>query len=69
MGVRPQHSSRTAGTACREISRTGRLRPEPEPGFLAGQKALGAADEKKQVGESELTATVRRIINPYRKEN
>ena len=38
MGVRPQHSSRTARDAYREFNRTGRLRPAPE--YLAGQKAL-----------------------------
>lgn len=38
MGTQPQHPSRTAGAALREINQCGRLRPDPE--YLAGQKAL-----------------------------
>lgn len=57
MGIRPQCSSRTAGTAQREINQRGRLRPDPE--YLAGQKAL-------REREATLIKKIRNTVNPYR---
>lgn len=66
MATRLPYPSRTAVTAQREINRRGRLLRDPE--YLAGQRALKAALGTRQDNESELIATIRRIVNPYREE-
>lgn len=49
MGVRPPYPYRSAGQAVREIRRYGHIQPDPD--FVAGQKALEPLGELAVTGE------------------